>query len=117
MSNSLMVIFPYKYEDMWVFDDEAVGLNKEPFVSGIPDMIDLLVKDIKDADKGFKLIFSQQPFPEYKITLTWNREQYGGHWYSWEKMDKEGWLCPALFKYFDRVPAKIYCDAKQSIKH
>jgi len=108
-----MVIFPYKYEDLWVFDDENVGLTKEPFVSGIPEIIDFFVKDIPDADKGFKLIFSKQPFPEYKITFTWRREQYGGHWYNCEEIDKEEWLCPALFKYFDSVPATIYCDVRK----
>ena len=113
MSNSLMVIFPYKYEEMWVFDDETVGLTKEPFVCGIPEMIDIFVKDIPDADRGFKLIFSSQPFPGYKIKLIWRREQYDGHWYFWEEMNQEGWLCPALFKYFDLVPPKIYCDARK----
>jgi len=33
--NSLMVIVPYKYEGLWVFDDAAVGLSKEPFIAGI----------------------------------------------------------------------------------
>ncbi len=28
--NLLFVIAPYKYEEMWVFDDPAVGLSKEP---------------------------------------------------------------------------------------
>jgi hypothetical protein len=30
--NSLMVIFPYKYEGCWVFDDPAAGLIKEPWL-------------------------------------------------------------------------------------
>ena len=38
--NSLMVIVPYKYEGLWVFDDAAVGLNKEPFIAGIDSLID-----------------------------------------------------------------------------
>ena len=32
--NSLIVIVPYKYEGLWVFDDAAVGLSKEPFIAG-----------------------------------------------------------------------------------
>jgi hypothetical protein len=31
--NSLFFIAPYKYEGMWVFDDPAVGLSKEPFIA------------------------------------------------------------------------------------
>ena len=46
MANVLVVIEPYWYQDTWVFDDESVGLDKEPFVQGIPEMIDYLVKDI-----------------------------------------------------------------------
>ena len=30
----------------------------EPFVAGIPQMLDRLTKDLPDADKGFRLLFS-----------------------------------------------------------
>jgi hypothetical protein len=41
-----MVIEPYWYQDTWVFDDASVGLEKEAFAQGIPEVIDYLVKDI-----------------------------------------------------------------------
>jgi len=41
--NAIAVIAPYKYEGMWVFDDPAVELSREPFVAGIDTMIDRLV--------------------------------------------------------------------------
>jgi hypothetical protein len=44
--NALMVITPYKFSGMWVFDDPAVGLAREPFVAGIDTMIDRLVASI-----------------------------------------------------------------------
>lgn len=112
MANAIMVIFPYRYEETWVFDDENVGLLREPFVSGIPEMIDLLVQDIPNANQGFKLLFSQFPFPGYKAELTFLREEYGGNWYCWELKHMEGWLCPALFKYFEQTPPKLYCNAE-----
>ena len=59
--NSINLIVPYQYEGMWVFDDPRVGLDKEPFVSGADTMIDVLVADIPDADKGFRLLFSALP--------------------------------------------------------
>lgn len=62
MANILMVIAPYWYQGTWVFDDESVGLNKEPFVAGVPEMIDDLVKDIPNARSGFRLLFSSAPF-------------------------------------------------------
>ena len=61
--NSLFVIAPYKYEGMWVFDDPAVGLSKEPFIAGIDTMIDKIVAGIPNADKGFRAIFSAAQFP------------------------------------------------------
>jgi hypothetical protein len=50
--NSLLVIKPYWWEGTWVFDDPDVGLTRGPFVAGIPEMIDLLVRDIPDARRG-----------------------------------------------------------------
>jgi hypothetical protein len=41
-----MVIFPYKYEGCWVFDDQAVGLLKELFVLRIDTMTDRLTANI-----------------------------------------------------------------------
>jgi len=47
--NAIGIIAPYKYEGMWVFDDPAVGLVREPFVAGIDKMIDQLVASIPEA--------------------------------------------------------------------
>ena len=113
MSNAMMVIFPYRYQHTWVFDDEKAGLVQEPFVSGIPEMIDCLVQDIPNASQGFKLLFSQNPFPGYQAELVWVREDFGGHWYCWQLQNMEGWLCPALFKYFSEAPQKIFCKAEK----
>ena len=106
--NSLFVIAPYKYEGMWVFDDERAGLVREPFVAGIDTMIDLMVKEIPDADRGFRLVFSASPFPGHNIRLEWRRSEDGGNWYFAPKLGIEGWLCPALFKYFDAAPKELY---------
>lgn len=112
MTNAMMIIFPYRDRQTWVFDDEQVGLTKEPFVSGVPEMIDLLVQDIPHVGKGFRLLFSASPFPKYQAELIWLKEEYGGNWYRWQQKHLEGWLCPALFKYFDEAPKKIYCKAE-----
>ena len=111
-SNSLMVISPYKHSGMWVFDDPAVGLSREPFIAGIDKMIDKLVADIPDADRGWKAIFSASPFPGHEVKLEWRREESGGNWYYSDKYQMEGWLCPALFKYFNKAPREIYVRAE-----
>jgi hypothetical protein len=110
--NNLNVIAPYRWEGMWVFDDSRVGLEKEPFVSGADDMIDVLVSDIPKADAGFRLIFSGAPFPSHQIVVEWRREENGGNWYYSPSYDMEGWLCPALMKYFDYAPARIFIRAE-----
>ena len=40
MSNAIAVIYPYKYQGLWVFDDDRVGLVHEPFVAGADVLID-----------------------------------------------------------------------------
>ena len=106
--NSLFVIAPYKHEGMWVFDDPAVGLSREPFIAGIDTMIDKMVVGIPNAQKGFRAVFSATPFPGHSEKLEWRREESGGNWYYNERFQMEGWLCPALFKYFPKAPREIY---------
>jgi hypothetical protein len=97
---------------MWVFDDSAVGLNREPFVAGIDKIIDQLVASIPNAERGFRLLFSATPFPGHTVKLEWRREESGGNWYFCPQFGIEGWLCPALFKYFDKTPAELYARAE-----
>jgi hypothetical protein len=111
--NAIGVIAPYKYEGIWVFDDPAVGLVREPFVAGIDTMIDKLVASIPAAEHGFRLLFSATPFPGYTVKLDWRREEYGGNWYYSPDFDMEGWLCPALFKYFEKAPRELYGRAER----
>lgn len=114
--NSIMVIHPYKYDEMWVFDDEKVGLIQEPFVSGADDIIERMVTQIPDAESGFSLIFSGSPFPGYQLKFDWRRAELSGNWYYNADLDREGWLCPALFKYFDVAPKEFYAQFKAKTK-
>lgn len=111
-ANAIQVLRPFKYEGTWVFDDPSVGLHHEPFVAGADDMIDRLVASIPKAEKGFRLIFSPLPFPGYTTKLMWRREENGGNWYFSPMLGLEGWLCPALYKYFEAAPKEIYAKAE-----
>lgn len=111
-SNAMQILAPYKYHGQWVFDDETTGLVREAFVMGIDKMLDIITKDIPNAEKGFRLLFSHMPFPNYDVELTWQRGDYGGNWYFYEELGFEGWLCPALFKYFSAAPPKLYGKAE-----
>ncbi len=68
--NSLFVIAPYKYEGMWVFDDPAVDLSKEPFIAGIDMMIDKVVAGFPMPIKGFVPSSVARRFPA--PILNWN---------------------------------------------
>ncbi len=111
--NAIMAIHPYKHEGLWVFDDEKAGLTREPFVEGTDKVIDCMVDDIPDASSGFTLLFSAVPFPSHQITFEWRREEADGNWYYCPDLALEGWLCPALFKYFERAPERIYAQFKK----
>ena len=110
--NAIMVIAPYRYRGTWVFDDPSAKLVKEPFVAGVPEMIDVLVKDIPNAEKGFRLLFSAKPFPGHQKELKWVRAESGGNFYALNDPPMEGWLCPALFKYYSSAQNNIYVKAE-----
>ncbi|HEX7550464.1 MAG TPA: hypothetical protein VF579_07815 [Candidatus Methylomirabilis sp.] len=78
--NAIRAIHSYRHEGLWVFDDEAVGLRQEPFVAGADRILDQLAAGIPDAQNGFTLLFSIQPFPGFQIECVWQREEYGGNW-------------------------------------
>lgn len=112
MGNAIRIIAPYRYEGMWVFDDDTVDLVREPFVSGADTMIDWLVRDLPGAENGFVLVFSDKPFPGYQVKIVWVRGEMDGNWYRLDDPEMEGWLCPALLKYFPDPPGEIYIQAK-----
>ena len=66
---------------------------------------------IPEAATGFKIIFSARPFPGYTARFVWTRAEYGGNWYRWPERKMEGWLCPALLKYFESPPKEIFVQA------
>jgi hypothetical protein len=114
-TNTINVIAPYKHHGMWVFDDSRVGLVREPFVAGADTMIDRVVADIPDAKHGFTMIFSDRPFPGHQYRLDWQREEGGGNWYCSAQLEMEGWLCPALFRYFAEAPKQLFVQTKSRV--
>ena len=114
MPNQIVAIAPYWVEELgaWVFDDPRVDLVQEPFVSGVPEMIDFLVRDIPNAKSGFRLLFSASAFPGFQKRLVWQREEHGGNWYACDDPPMEGWLCPALFRYFNEAPRELFVNAE-----
>lgn len=112
LSNTIFIIKPYQHNGTWVFDDERVNLLKEPFVAGIPEMINYITKDIINAKNGFRLIFSSDFFPDYQLKLQWAKQEGNGNWYYSKDLNMYGWLCPALLKYYIKAPKEIYVKAE-----
>ena len=151
--NQIMTIRPYWHEGTWVFDDPEKGLDKEPFVAGVPAMLTYLARDIVldeetgeldpvKAQRGFRLLFSGSPFPGYQHCAIRRDQEYGGWYYSVELSDEllalveaagnvvlpellehviveiegkkhfKGWLCSALFKFFDEAPERLFVKAE-----
>jgi hypothetical protein len=131
--NSIMVLKPYLYEGTWVFDDAATGLVREAFVAGVPDILESLLHlndiPIEEAASGFLLYFSPTPFPGYQMMAQHDGEEFEGNWYKVaeepevlkdgvvygnpDMIEMRGWLCPALFKYFDKAPPFLYAAVKK----
>lgn len=111
--NSIQVIHPYKKGHAWVFDDPAVGLKEEPFVAGIPEIIEITLGEHKFKKTQFTLTFAGKPFPGWKYKIVWvsgdtKNKKLEGNVYRLDGTSLEGWLCPALFKYFKVAPKEIY---------
>jgi len=104
------------------FDDPRTGLKEEAFACGATEMISRLVeaKGILDAEDGFELSFGDASFEGHDAVLTWLRADdqqlsMAGNWYKGEVAGEmmEGWLCPALFLYFQSAPPLIYVRAEK----
>jgi hypothetical protein len=110
--NQINIIGPYKYLDMWVFDDPQKNLLHEPFVGGADTILDRLTSTIPNPEAGFILIFSSSRFPGSQHTLTWRRVELSGNIYYSPDLALEGWLCPALLRYFDAPPSELFFQIK-----
>jgi hypothetical protein len=110
--NAIHVIRPYRYSGLWVFDDERVGLRQEPFVAGADVILDKLTSGIPNAEKGFTLLFSEYEFPGYQLRFDWVCAQASGNAYRSSALDMEGWLCPALLRYFERPPRELFVQIR-----
>lgn len=125
----LLKIYPRKQQGTWLFDDPAVGLVSEPFVSGADDIIeamaDLEEKSGEQKAAGVGIYFADQPFSiNGRPAIEMERIGFGsvpdavqqgacgsdGAWYRTTIAGRqlEGWLCPATLKYFSIHPPLLY---------
>lgn len=111
--NQINTIYPYRTKGGWAFDDADVGLKGEPFIAGIPAIIDKVV----GKRDSFTAHISHSPIPKHTLKLvavkapeeadTLEKELNNG-WYEMDGTGMVGWLCPATLKYFKDYPKEIY---------
>jgi len=111
-ADPVFVIIPYRANGTWQFDDPARAIVHEPFVAGVPAMLDQLTVTLPHTAQGFRWFFSAQPFAGYTPTLTRQRTESQGTWYYSEPFHTEGWLCPVLLTYFSTPPERLYLKAE-----
>jgi hypothetical protein len=114
MSNSIFTISPYRLGGALVFDDPAVDLRAEPFVAGADTALDLLAERVLGSRRDrFTVVFSADWFPGSQAAMQRLHPEGGGTWYRFEDAGIDGWLCPALFKYFAVAPERIYLEIRE----
>jgi hypothetical protein len=79
---------------MWVFDDERVGLVKEPFVMGIPEIINNAVGHLANPEAGFTVLFNNTGLPSSDVVLKKLDIESGGTWYEQEGTGMKGCCVP-----------------------
>jgi hypothetical protein len=115
MPNVLHHIECYWTGTTWAFDDVSRDLRGEPFVAGADKILTTLVASLKIHNaftRGFGLTFSDQPFPGFQVVAARGRQEHNGFWY--EVNGREGWLCPAMFRFFDSAPMKIFVQVLEA---
>jgi len=114
--SKMLTIHPYLIGKVWVFDDPGTGLKEEAFVLGMSEMITRVIetRGIPEAGSGFDLQFSDSPFDGFDAMVVRDTSEDGGTWYEGEVLGlpMRGWLCPALFLYFETAPERIYMAAR-----
>ena len=76
----------------------------QAFAQGTPNSLSGLYLDNQPIDDT-RII---ELFAGDTLKLEWRRSEYGGNYYYSPKYEMEGWLCPALFKYYKEAPQEIY---------
>lgn len=117
-NNSLHILHLYRPKGTinWMFTDDRFGLRDEPFVAGMPEIIDHALGNNNETEAMF--VFSDEWFPTMgdswaktdELTLLY--EEGNGTWYESKNAQRKGWLCSALYFYFpDSAPKKLYANA------
>lgn len=96
----------------WAFDDPRREIVREPFVEGMPQIIDLLIEESSFPRALFTLGICDQLYSGAQISLTYDRSEAGGAWYTCPQYDLSGWFSHRLYDYYDAPPQTLYLATK-----
>ena len=104
-NNSIMTLSPYRIEaGMFAFDDPVTGLFREPFIGGANYHLDRFAK----GENSCVISFSANKIPDYDVKLELqDTDKNEGSNYN-DEDNRNIWLCPAFFKYFEIAPKELY---------
>ncbi len=120
--NSINIIAPYRNPDSpetWVFDDDARGLLREPFVGEANTLFDHVASKLGAADRVVVFFTGDDvvlpPIKQGRQITAELELKHGsilnGSTYDAKLSDgtsmKDVWLCPALLKYFPTPPKRL----------
>ena len=120
--NTIHVIHPYKSGGTLVFDDPAVDLVREALIGHTDAILYLAAKAAGANPDRFTLVFAAGPFPGRQVVARHLEKGEAGYgdWYRVELPGglgtHDGWLCPALLKYFAEAPPEIHFQIKPFTK-
>lgn len=83
--NSIFRIVLQFIDGLWVYDDIAFGIKKQPLVFGMDLILERMIDHVDDIEGRLNLIFSSIPFPGSEHCLAFVREETEGFIYCWEK--------------------------------
>jgi hypothetical protein len=70
---------------------------------------ELITRAINGSKRDFSISFDAESFEGTQFTLDWCGKEGGGNWYTCPQLgNSSGWLCPALYKYFEEAPERIF---------
>lgn len=103
--NAIRSLNLYWDEEMgcWVFDDKKEGIEREPFVAGMSEMITAMVGNVTACT----VQFSKTAVPGFRRLSRITKSRRGA-WYREQETGLTGWLCPVVRTYLRTPPKAIY---------
>lgn len=120
-------IRPFKKNNRWVFDyggqtydmapAEFTSMALSPVIVGADRIISIgcSLKNIKNPEKGFNLLFSESYFPNADVKFNFIEQKFDGLLYSVEQLnipgmpkDQSVWICSYLSLYFSSIPKTLF---------